>query len=118
MQQQQRDPPGQAARGSRICISYVMHRKFPLSEPDRSEAHDAGCRQPWGRGRVEGSARQQATEGGAQRLSVRLGSGPRKVTLSSPPHSGPRSLGGTAKVGGPDFRELREAGGCGGGNAL
>lgn len=59
-------------------------------------------------GRAEGSARQRATDWwGAQRLGVRPGSGPRKVTLSSPPPSGPRSQGGVLRWGGGLTSESR-----------
>lgn len=118
MQQQQRDPPGQAARGSRICISYVMHRKFPQSEPARSEAHDAGCRQPWGR-EQSGGVSPAAGDGGG-------GTAPQSLSRQRPKESNPflnaplwpEVPGRIAKLGGPDFRELWEVGECGVGNAL
>lgn len=120
MQQQQRDPSGQAARGSRICISYVMHRKFPLSEPDRSEAHDAGCRQPWGRG-PSGGVGPATGDGLVGGTAPRCPSGQRPKEsdpfLTAP--LWPEVPGGSAKMGGGlDFREPRKVGGCGGGNAL
>lgn len=119
MQQQQRDPPGQAARGSRICISYVMHRKFPQSEPARSEAHDAGCRQPWGREQSEGVSPAAGDGGGG-------GTAPQSLSRQRPKESDPflnaplwpEVPGRIAKLGGPDFRELWEVGECGVGNAL
>lgn len=108
MQQQQRDPPGQAARGSRICISYVMHRKFPLSEPDRSEAHDAGCRQPWGRG-PSGGVGPATGDGLVGGTAPRCPSGQRPKEsdpfLTAP--LWPEVPGGSAKMGGGLTSESR-----------
>lgn len=108
MQQQQRDPPGQAARGSRICFSYVMHRKFPLSEPDRSEAHDAGCRQPWGRG-PSGGVGPATGDGLVGGTAPRCPSGQRPKEsdpfLTAP--LWPEVPGGSAKMGGGLTSESR-----------